>query len=171
MAFIGVISNVKCFENIESEVLNKKLYKNIEVIHITPNSIQNFKNIKFEVILIEEELEKFKDNERNLDKICKSSKYVLVNTDLNQNYTKKNDEKINVITYGLNQSANITVASITDLNLSIYVQKNMTNIFGKNIEIEERRIKINENSILKTYEILIIYILRLICTKSIIKEI
>ena len=67
--------------------------------------------------------------------------------------------KNEVITYGLNQKATVTVSSISDTNILIYLQKSLQNKDKKKIEIEERRIKKKEKSTLKTYEILIIYII------------
>ena len=77
----------------------------------------------------------------------------------------------NIITYGLNQKADITVSSISDIDILIYWQKNLQNREGHKIEIEERRIKRKEKDTLKTYEILIIYALFKIYNKNIIGEI
>ena len=68
MSFIGIISNRKSFDNIKNEVI--KLGDNISIIHINLKSIANVKNIKFEIIIIDEDLKKFNNNQQSLMKIC-----------------------------------------------------------------------------------------------------
>ena len=81
-----------------------------------------------------------------------------------------NQDKTNIITYGLNQKADVTVSSITDANILIYLQKNILNRKNQIIEIGEKRIKISENERVRVYEILIIYIIYLINDNSIINK-
>ncbi len=169
MTFIGIIAGKRCFENIKRQITEKVKNKGFNFIQINLRSIENVKNIKFEMIIIEDNLEKFKKNEETLQKLCENTEYVMINTD--KNPEPKEIEKIaNQITYGLNQQATVTVSSISDTDILIYWQKGLKNKEGKRIEIEERRIKKGENSTLKTYEILIIYILFKIYNKSIIEE-
>ena len=91
--------------------------------------------------------------------------YLIINTDKNAQYENTESK---IISYGLNQKATVTVSSITDTDILIYLQKNLQKKDDKKIEIEERRIKRKEKSKLKTYEILIIFKLY---DKNIIKEI
>ena len=93
--------------------------------------------------------------------------YLIVNTDKNPEYEKTEQ----IITYGLNQKATITISSISDTDILIYLQKNIQNKEDNKIEIEERRIKRKEKSKLKTYEILVIYTILKLYNKNIIKEI
>ena len=169
MSFIGIISNRKSFENIKNELI--KLEDNISIIHINLKSITNVKNIKFEIIIIDEKIKKFDNNEESLRKICKESKYIIINSDINKEYEiLKNDSNI-IITYGLNRKAMITVSSISDTDILIYKQKTFENKYKKEEEIEERRIKIKEKNKLKVYEILVIYTIFSIYNKAIIEEI
>ena len=94
--------------------------------------------------------------------------YLIINTDKNAQYENTESK---IISYGLNQKATVTVSSITDTDILIYLQKNLQKKDDKKIEIEERRIKRKEKSKLKTYEILIIYIIFKLYDKNIIKEI
>ena len=158
MSFVGIDASKKCFENIRKIILEKINEQTISFIHINLRSIENVKNIKFETIIIEDNINKFKDNIEILEKLCSNTKYLIINTDKNPQYMQtmwKNE----VITYGLNQKATVTVSSISDTNILIYLQKSLQNKDKKKIEIEERRIKKKEKSTLKTYEILIIYII------------
>lgn len=170
MSFIGIVASKKCFENIKKKITEKMKEETINFIQINLRSIENIKNIKFETIIVEDNLEKFKDNQEILGKIFESAQYLMINTDKNP----EQEDGANVpnkITYGLNRKANVTVSSISDMDILVYWQKRLQNKEGKNIEIEERRIKREEKNTLKTYEILIIYTLFKIYDKSIIEKV
>lgn len=169
MSFIGVIASKKCFENIKKKIGEEIKEETINFIQINLRSIENIKNIKFEIIIVEDNLEKFKNHKEILEKIFENTEYLLINTDQNPEKSQIKD-KANRITYGLNQKANVTVSSISETDILVYWQKNLKDREGKKVEIEERRIKKGEMSALKTYEILIIYTLFKIYDKSIIKE-
>lgn len=160
MSFIGIISNKRSFENIKNEL--KNIQDNISIIHINIKSITNVKNIKFEIIVIDENIKKFENNRECLKCICNNAKYIIVNSDINKNYKIENREKAQVITYGLNRKANITVSSISDTNILIYRQKVFENRNKIKQEIEESNIEVKEKNRLKVYEILIIYIIKCI---------
>ena len=56
-------------------------------------SEENMKNIKFDTIIIQNDLEKCEELKEQLKKMCKEAKYVIINTDLNENY----EEELEVI--------------------------------------------------------------------------
>ena len=158
MVLIGIVANKKCFETIKTEIAKKD--NQINVLHINTKSLENMKNIKFDTIIIQNDLEKCEELKEQLKKMCKEAKYVIINTDLNENYEEF--EVQNLITCGMNQNAIVTVSSNSEDDILIYWQKGIDNKYGNKIEIEERRIKKGEDSILKIDEILILYtILRL----------
>ena len=95
---------------------------------------------------------------------------MVINTDINLRFNISN-KKINIITYGLNQKATVTISSITDTDVLIYLQRNIQTVTNKMVEVGEKRIKIDESSKLKIYEILIIYIIFLINSDCIIEQI
>ena len=159
MIFIGIISDYKSFENIK-EILNKNSKNDINLIHIGKKSISNIKNIRFEMIIMDSSLDEFKEEILLIESICSHSKYIAINTDINTQilrFIKK--FKAYIITYGLNQKAIVTISSITESSILIYLQKNLKNIKGKDIEIGEKRIKIKKENKLKMYEFFIIYII------------
>lgn len=171
MSFIGVFANKKCFETIQKQITKKIKEQNLQLVQINLKSIENVKNIKFETIIIEDSLEKFKNHKETLEKILENTQYLIINTDKNQ---EEENQKHNtmVITYGLNQKANVTISSITETDVLTYLQKAFKNKEGEKIEIEERRIKRKlEKGRLTTYEILIIYTILKLYQKSIIEEI
>ena len=169
MSFIGIISDDKCFEKLNREI-NYRFKNSIKLFHLNKNSISNVKNIKFEAIIIEEDLKKFKKESILIDKICNKANYIVINTDVNI-ITKL---KGKIITYGCNHNAMITISSVTDSDILICLQKEIKNKNNKNhklIEIGEKHIKIKENSNLKIEDFLIIASIFLVKNYSIIDEI
>lgn len=170
MSFIGVIASKKCFENIKKKVIEKIKDENINFIQINLRSIENVKNIKFETVIIEDNLKKFKNHQEILKRILENAQYLMINTD--KNPEQENIEKLpKQITYGLNQKATVTVSSISETGILVYWQKGLENREGKKVEIEERKIEKEKSQLLKTYEILIIYTLFKLYQKNIIKEV
>lgn len=167
MTFIGVISDHKSFDNINTHLKAEE----INLIHINRKSIENIKNIKFETIIFNSNLESFKQSKSILEQLCLNAKYIIINTDINFKFTILTKSKVNIITYGLNQKATVTVSSITETDILVYLQRNIKNIKNKIIEVGEKRIKIKEGNKLKIYEILIIYIIFLINKDIIIDQI
>ena len=158
MVLIGIIANKKCFETIKTEIAKKD--NQINVLHINTKSLENMKNIKFDTIIIQNDLEKCEELKDQLKKMCKEAKYVIINTDLNENLEEF--EVQNLITCGMNQNAMITVSSNSEDDILIYCQKSIRDKYGNEIEIEERRIEKEVEKNLKTDEFLVIYaILRL----------
>ncbi len=169
MSFIGIIANRKCFETIKKKMIEEIGEENLNFILINLRSIENIKNIKFETIIVEDNLKKFEKNKETLEKIFLNTQYFMINTD--RNIALEILEKIpNPITYGLNREATVTVSSISETDILVYWQENLKNREGNKIEIEERRIKREEKYSQKIYETLIIYTLLKIYHKSIIKE-
>lgn len=169
MTFIGIISDCKSFETIK-EYLKNTLQLNCNLIHINKNSIENIKNIRFETIIINTDLSKLEQEKIILKTLFEYAKYIVINTDINLKFEELNTSKANIITYGLNSKALVTVSSITDTKILVYLQKELKDCNGKTIEVGEQSIKITENKKLKIYEILIIYIVFLINNKSIMQE-
>jgi len=170
MTFIGMVSDYKSFENIK-EILKKNSKNDINLIHVGKKSISNIKNIRFETIIIDSSLNEFEEETLLIENLCLYARYIAINTDINievPEFVKKS--KARIITYGLNQKATVTISSITESSILIYLQKNLRNIKGKNIEIGEKRIKVSEENKLKTYEVLIIYIIFLIESTSIMEQ-
>ncbi len=171
MTFIGVISDHKSFENTR-EILKKNLKNDINLIHISKKSISNIKNIRFETIIIDSLLSDFKEETLLIENLCLHARYVAINTDINIEIPKEiKKTRTYIITYGLNQKAMVTISSIKESSILIYLQKSLKNIKGERIEIGEKMVKIDEENKLKIYEVLIIYIIFLVESKPIIDRI
>ena len=164
MTFVGIISDNKSFQ-----VLNENIdTQDYNLIQINNKSIDNIKNIKFEMIIINKELKSLEEKKLIIDTLCMNSKYILLNTDLNKefNFGQKCKEKI--ITFGLNHRATVTVSSITESNILVYLQRNVKDKNDKLIEVGEKQVKINKDNKIKVYEILIIYIFLILNNEPII---
>lgn len=164
MTFVGIISDNKSFqvfkENIDTQDYN--------LIQINNKSIDNIKNIKFEIIIINKELKSFEEKKLIIDTLCMNSKYIVINTDLNKEFNFGQKYKDKIITFGLNHKATVTVSSITESNILVYLQRNIKDKNDKLIEVGENQVKINKDNKIKVYEILIIYIILMINNKPII---
>lgn len=168
MLFIGIISDTKEFEIIKSYILKNIKENKPNIININKQSIKNIKNIKFDFILIDNNLSKMTEEEENINKICKDTKYIILNSDINLKVNILEEHKANIITYGLNQKATVTVSSITQENVLVDIQRNIKDLKGNIIGVGERRVKINEQSKIKIYNLLAIYIIFLIYDEKII---
>lgn len=168
MTFIGIISDSKSFERMKEKVKQLDI-ETIKLIHINKKSIGNIRNIKFQSVIINSDLEEYQNEKKLIQTICKNANYIVVNTDINLKIGDKKSPKI--ITYGLNRKANVTISSITEANILIYLQKNIKIPGKEEVEIAEKRIKREENSKMKIYEILILYIIFLINSIPIIEQI
>ncbi len=162
MTFIGMISEHKSFENIK-EILKKNARNDINIINVNKKNISNMKNIRFEIIIVDSSLNEFEEESIIIEKLCMNARYIAINTDINKKFPDIiKQSKAHVITYGLNQKATVTISSITENNVLIYLQRNLKDEKGDIIEIGEKMVAINEQDKLKIYEILIIYIIFLI---------
>ena len=164
MVFIGIISDSKCFQFLNENIC----VKDISLIHINNKSIDNIKNIKFDIIIINKELKNLEEKKYLVDNLCTNSKYIVINTDINKNYKlgQKCDKKI--ITFGLNHKANVTISSITENNILVFLQKNINDKFNNVKEVGEKQIQICKENRAKIYEVLIIYIISIINNSPII---
>ena len=171
MSFIGIISENKSFETIKSNLLNGRNSSKWNIIRINLQSIENIKNIKFDIVVIDSDIKKLEERKEPLNKICDNCKYILLNTDLNNEEDFNVCKEVNIVTYGLNNKAMFTVSSITDDHIIIYLQQNIKDIEGNILEIGEKRIDFTEQNKVKTYEILVIVIIFLLNSKKIMEKI
>lgn len=141
MSFIGIICDTK-YENYIKQILMENL-KNKTVIILKEDSIENFKNIKFETIIIMSNdktnlLNKVKLNEDDIvKKIIGSAKYLVVNADEEINLNLLQETNGKVITYGFNSKSTVTASSVKEDNILLCVQRNIENLEGNNIELQE----------------------------------
>ena len=160
MAFIGVISEHQKFDIIKKNI-QKNVNKNeITLININNKNIENLKNIKFDTIVLLDSIEKFKNQNSNLQLICNDIRYLIINSDIKIMLDVLADIKANILTFGLNHKSTITFSSITDENILISVQRSFMNKNEKLVEVGEYNLKINKEERTNLYEILVSFIIK-----------
>lgn len=156
MPFIGIISKENDSNYIKN-IINKNAIKNkFEVININKKSIENIKNIKFDILVICENIEKMLKESSYLEEIIKKSCYLVINSDIKENFSLLKDIEANIITYGFNAKSTITISSIKDDKLMLCLQRSIKGIFSI-IEEQEFNIEIKRNNVNKLYNILVIF--------------
>ena len=141
MSFIGVICDSKN-ENYINQILRENLKKETVII-LKEDSIENFKNIKFETVVIMSNekttnLNELKLSDKNvIKKIINSAKYLVVNADEEINLNLLQETSGKVITYGFNSKSTVTASSVKEDGVLLCVQRNIENLEGNNIELQE----------------------------------
>ena len=132
MSFIGVFLDNKKFQ-----ILQKNMNK----------------------IVISENLENFKEEINYVKNFCMKAKYLVINSDIEINCSILKEIKTNIITYGLNHKSTVTLSSITDESVLIFVQREFENMENKAIEVGEYNIKIQKENRTNIHEIMLAFIL------------
>lgn len=155
MFFIGIITDKNSENNIKN-IMKDKLKEN-EIIFLNEENLGNFRNVKFDSIVVNENID---NNEYALKKILEKSKYILWNSDIHCKSNKIKDICSNVITYGYNSKATVTISSATEDNYMIFIQENIS---GNNrwSGIQEVKFEKNKNNI-NAYDGMIITIMNII---------
>ena len=157
MPFIGVIAKENDCNFIKNEITKNAKINKFDIININKNSLENVKNIKFDILVVNEDIEELINNSKYLENIIDKSCYVIINSDVKRNLAVINSININIITYGFNEKATITISSIKEENTMICVQRNIKRNNGNIIEEQEVIIKIKRNNIKKLYNVLVIF--------------
>ena len=149
MPFIGVLSKESDSNFIKKEVIKNSKNNKFEIININRKCIENIKNIRFETVIINDDLADFLKTSKYLEDILRNVKYLVINSDVVKDLEVLVNSNINVITYGLNQKATITMSSIMTENILICVQNKFKNIFGEFVEEQEVNVEISKNNLKK----------------------
>lgn len=157
MFFIGIITDKNSENNIKN-IMKDKL-KESEIVFLNNNNLENFRNVKFDSIVINNEIE----DKYLLDKILEKSKYVLYNSDIKTKESFSKDIYQNIITYGYNSKAVVTISSVTDESYLIYIQKNIDG-YNKSVGIQEIKFEKNKKNI-NAYDGMITTIIDIIYNK------
>lgn len=158
MPLVGLIAKKKDIQIIKKEFQGAGL----EIIEITPDSIMNIKNVKFEQIIFLEDLKVPEETYKYIKKIISSAKYIILNGDIEINILKEINIKkpIKIITFGFNSKSTITISSIKDEKTIVYFQREVEKTNGDKIEIQEKEIKAREINNTKLYNKLAIFIIK-----------
>ena len=156
MPFIGIFAKENDNNFIKNEINKNSDINKDEVININLKSLENLKNIKFDILIIKEDISELIKNSSYIDIIINNSNYIIINTDIND--ISVLNQRDNIITYGFNTNSDISISSIKDDNIMICVQNKING--AKNIIIEEQEIgiKVIRHNINKLYNIMVIFI-------------
>lgn len=156
MLFIGLIAKKKDVQSIRKDIKEKE----IEIIEIKENNIENLKNIKFEEIIFLDDIN-LKENEYIfLKELIQNSKHLIINTDISISILRKLgiEKPIKIITFGFNSKATITISSIKENKVMIFIQRDIMIAEQKRIETQEKEIKLENNE--KIYNKIVTFIIK-----------
>ncbi|MEF2931970.1 MAG: hypothetical protein U0O43_03730 [Clostridia bacterium] len=153
MPFIEIITDTKSQIQLNKSI-KKEQVNNCEILYIKEKNIDNIKNIKLETLVINKKIE---DMEK-ISKIIENTKNVIINLDFN-----KIEKQNKFISYGYNSKSDITISSIDEDEALIYIQKEITSIFGRKIEPQEVKVKLKSD--INIYNIMIIIALNVLYTR------
>lgn len=139
------------------DILKQKI-ENENVVFINEKNIENIKNIKFKIIVLNKGI----DN-KNIKNILLNAEYLILNSDINVKIDLIENLDLKVITYGFNSKSTVTASSVTEEEMLICVQRNIINIKGKKIEPQE--INIEKDIMLDNYDNMYIMCLAIIYGK------
>lgn len=157
MAFIGIITNKKSFD-----IINNNLPEGLDInlIRINEKNISNFRNIKFDMLVLNQNILEENEKLEDISKILKNVKYLIINLDLKIDIHEIENKKINIISFGMNSKSTITISSAKEEQLLIAIQRKIINDVGNVIEEEERKINISEYK--DIYSSLILEIIKIV---------
>ena len=156
MPFIGVFAKENDNNFIKNEICKNSKTKKFEVFNINKKSLDNLKNVKFDVLIIKEDISKLLETSNYIRNIIEKANYILVNIDIKENKILVEKNK-SMITYGFNTNAKITISRIKEDNIMLCIQNKIQDINEKIIEEQEVGIKIMKHNINKLYNIMVVF--------------
>ena len=160
MPFVGIISKENDSNFIKNAISKNSKESNFEIININRNSIENVKNVKCDILVICEHIEKMTKNSSYLEEIIKKADYIIVNSDIKENLSILRNVEANIITYGFNAKATITISSIKEEKIIVSIQRELISANNKKIEIQEKEIDISQKKDKKVYTNLVVFIIK-----------
>ena len=155
MPFIGIFAKENDNNFIKNEINRNSKTNKFEIININSKSLENLKNIKFDIFVIKENISELFNKSNYIKNIINNSNYIILNTDLNNEGLITRSEEI--ITYGFNANSDISISSIKDENIMICVQNKIKSMNEKIIEEQEVIIKVKKHNINKLYNIMVVF--------------
>ena len=136
MTFIGFLTEKKDENKFKKElktILQKSNIKAV-VVAINEKNIENVKNIRFQTIIIDRNIENAETDK--LKSILKGTKYLIVNADVI--YMEKiQNMNLTLITYGFSSKSTITASSVDGEDMLFCLQRSVHSINNKKNEPQE----------------------------------
>lgn len=160
MQLVGIIAKKKDVQVIRKE-LSQAQTERIEIIEITKESIKNLRNIKFEEIIFLENIELSSDEYKYMKELISKERFLILNGDISIDILEKIEleEPIKIITFGFNSKATITISSIREERVMIYLQRDIKKANGEILEKQEKEIKLKKDN-KKIYNNLAVFIIK-----------
>ena len=156
MSLVGIVAKNKDICEIKKALKNR----NIEIIEITKQSIKNIKHIKFEEIIFLQNINIEAEEYKYMNEIISNTKFLIFNGDIEIDILSKLEieKPIKVITFGFNSKSTITISSIKDEKIIVYIQRDIENANGEIIEMQEKQIITKD--IKKIYNNIVVFIIK-----------
>lgn len=152
MIFIGIITDSKSEEAISQLIKSNNFFRKNNVIFIKEKNIDNIKNVHFDTIIINKSFSKMEE----LCALLSNTKNIIVNMDEEIDLTDICLSKLNLISYGFNSKSSITISSIEDDEVLVYIQRN---IYKSSSVIEVQEVKIENSNNYGVYDLIIVLVL------------
>lgn len=156
MPLVGIVAPKRDIQAIKSEIKQK----NIEIIEITKDSIENIRNVKFSEIIFVQNIDLKEQQYKYINQIISNTKYLIINEDIEIDILKKIEvkEKVKIITFGFNSKATITISSVKEEKVIVCIQRNIEVANGEILENQEKQIILKNSR--KIYNKLIVFIIK-----------
>lgn len=139
MSFIGIFTETKKETELKQGL--KKYFESTNQVHtvivINSKNIDNMKNIKFEIVVLDANI---LGNIPTVQRIILNAKLLIVNTDLEVNLKCVKNLKLRLISYGLNSKSTITVSSVNEEIILVSLQRSVRTLKDNIIEPQEIKI-------------------------------
>ena len=156
MSLIGIIANKKDIKAIKNSIKQN----NIEIVGITKESIENIKNVKFDEIIVMKKIHLTEEQSKKLNEIVSKAEYIIINADINIEPKEPIKKPIKVITFGFNSKSTITISSVKENKIMIYIQRKIEKSNKEIIEEEEKELKVDEKLNEKIYNNLVVFLIK-----------
>lgn len=155
MPLVGIIAKKRDIKAIKKDIQEKSK----EIVEITNESIKNIKNIKFEQIIFLEDIKLEEEQYSYMKEIIANAKFVIINGDIEIDILKqiKIERPIKLITIGFNSKSTITISSVSDEKIIVYIQREIEKNNSKMLECQEKEIICNRDK--KIYNNLAVFII------------
>lgn len=160
MRLVGIIAKKKDIQAIRKEISQAQIEK-IEIIDITKESIKSLRNVRFEEIIFLENIELSSDEYKYMKELISKERFLILNGDISIDILEKIEleEPIQIITFGFNSKATITISSIRDERVMICLQRDIKKVNGEILEKQEKEIKLKKDN-KKIYNNLAVFIIK-----------